>query len=267
MNVTFARVSVLLIAVSEVMAKGITEISAGAYPSTVWTEVALAGRCDCEASLAALEQVLQTYYKPLRAHLMRCYGLSEPAASDLLHDFIHSKVLLKNLLGDARKDRGRFRTFLLNALNNFAVSEFRKNRAAKRFPSGGFFPIEDARNVPSDQADALVEPWAREVLNRTIALMRAECERQSCGKRWKVFEMRLLTPILDGGAPPAYEQVIASLGFQSPAEAANALTTAKRMFERMLRQVIAEYAGGEEALEQELRQLRLDLVRERFSSC
>jgi hypothetical protein len=46
------------------------------------------------------------------------------------------------------------------------------------------------------------------------------------------------------------------IGFKTPLQASNALVTAKRMFERQLRSVVAEYAGDESEVESELMDLR-----------
>ena len=62
--------------------------------------------------------------------------------------------------------------------------------------------------------------------------------------------------MLEGSEAPPYAQLVSDLGFSSPAEAANALTTAKRQFDRILREVIAEYAGEGAEIELELRELK-----------
>jgi len=83
-----------------------------------------------------------------------------------------------------------------------------------------------------------------------------ECEATGRTNFWGLFEVRVVGPLLRGEPPPAYDELVARFGFQSPLQASNALTTAKRIFTRALHAVVAEYAESEEAVEEELRELR-----------
>jgi hypothetical protein len=85
--------------------------------------------------------------------------------------------------------------------------------------------------------------------------MQAECQAKGRLDRWGVFKARLLDPILDGARAPSYEELIARLGFRSPAEASNALITARRQFDRLLREIVAEYAGEGADVETEIADL------------
>ena len=89
--------------------------------------------------------------------------------------------------------------------------------------------------------------------------MRAECEVTGHKERWRVFQARVLSPLLDNVEPVEYEELVEECGFTSPAQASNALITAKRSFNRILREVVAEYARDTEEVEEELRQLMLSL--------
>ena len=50
------------------------------------------------------------------------------------------------------------------------------------------------------------------------------------------------------------------LGFTSPIQAANAVFTVKRMFERFFREVVAEYAASPDGIEQEIHELHAILA-------
>ena len=67
--------------------------------------------------------------------------------------------------------------------------------------------------------------------------------------------MRILLPIMEGAEPAAYADLVRQYGFQSPAQASNVLISAKRMFARLLREVISEYAFSEEEVESEIQEL------------
>ncbi|WCJ59929.1 hypothetical protein NXS98_02050 [Fontisphaera persica] len=85
--------------------------------------------------------------------------------------------------------------------------------------------------------------------------MRLACQENGRHRVWEVFERRLLQPILEGETPVPYQDLCLQLGFNDPVEAGNALVTAKRMFARMLREVIREYASSEEEVETEIQEL------------
>jgi hypothetical protein len=231
----------------------------GVYPTTVWSKIALAGRTDDEHSVAALSSLLEKYYRPLQKHLESAFCADPDAARDWLQSFIHRKVILGKLLRLASRDKGRFRTFVLNALDNFVISELRRTRANKRHPKEGVVSIHEmprALEIPvaPPQSRQFSVQWAREVTHETLERMQSECAAKGDLRRWHFFSKRLLEPALDGAKPPGYEELVKEFGFESPAEASNCLITARRQFARLLRVVVAEYVG-EEAAEAELREL------------
>jgi hypothetical protein len=74
---------------------------------------------------------------------------------------------------------------------------------------------------------------------------------------WGIFDARVVTPMLEHSEPLSYEQLVARMGFTSPAQASNVLVTAKRMFIRIIRGVIGEYELGDEGIDAEIADLRL----------
>lgn len=235
------------------------------YPTTIWSEVRKAACTDSKDAIAVLGSLLQKYLTALQAHIEFKFNASREQAADWLQDFVCEKVLLGDLLKKASRDRGRFRTFLLNSLDNFVLSELRRARAQRRQPPGGLGYLEDScLEIPGDSGKAVMErfnaAWAREMFGHVLGRMRAESEAKGCVARWEVFKACLLDPLLEGTRKPSYAELVDRLGFQSPAEAANALVTAKRQFDRLLRQVVGEYVGEGEEVENEIRELKQALL-------
>jgi RNA polymerase sigma-70 factor (ECF subfamily) len=234
----------------------------GNYPSTFWTEVAEAGQVDRTAAMQAFGRVVAKYRAPLLIHLIRRFNLPIEAAEDLLQDFMRAKMVEQNLLGKACPERGRFRTFLMSALDKFVVSEFRKQYAQKRRPTGGFCSLEE---LPESAAMRLAqdfdENWAREVLNRTINLMREECSANGNTDLWGIFEGRLLRPTLEGVAPVQCKELAARYNLKTEAQVSKRCDAAIKLYKQLLHGVVAEYAGGPEAVKQELKHLRLGLLK------
>lgn len=227
----------------------------------MWSEVERAGQASSPQALAALESLLRKYYRPLQAHLRFKFHVEESLAADWLHEFVHQKVLLRDLLAVASPGRGRFRTFLLSALDNFVLGQMRRDTSQRRRPQGGLISLDDpglekAPEPADSQGDPFELEWGRTVVAEAVARMQAECLAKGCAERWGVFEARLLNPILNGAEAVAFETLVAKYGFRSPAEASNVLITAKRHFDRVLRQVVAEYAGDGADVEEEILALK-----------
>jgi DNA-directed RNA polymerase specialized sigma24 family protein len=240
------------------------------FPTTRWSLVARAGGGAGvgaggqvgtnddheEARRQALGAILHRYLPALRAHLL-AKSIPSDRADDLLQAFIADKVIERNLLAHADRERGRLRGFLTAALNNYCANQLRADTAGKRIPRGAkLVSLADGADAvgASDRrdADAFDVAWAREALAEALRRMRDECV--ACGRAdlWQVFEWRVLGPTLDDAEPLGYAELVRRLGYATPKAAANALVTAKRRFEQALRSVIAEYAADEQELELEL---------------
>ena len=211
---------------------------------------------------AAMQTLLLQYMPALRAHLIAAWEMKVDRAEDTLQAFLAAKVIEDNLIGQARREKGRFRNFIRRTLDDFVVSEIRYDRAKKRHP--GKLAALDAADVAvhpgDDPGSAFEKTWAREVIALAVERMMAECESSARPDIWGVFEHRTLRPTLDGGEPMPYDQLVRAFDFQSPIQAANALTTAKRMFERNLRAVLLDYIDDEADVEREIADLRAILA-------
>src|SRR5688572_10181335 len=90
---------------------------AGVFATTHWSIVRLAGDAATSESSAALDRLCRQYWQPLY-YFVRRKGYSEADAKDLVQGFF-ARLLEKGLVGAADQERGRFRTFLLTALDNY----------------------------------------------------------------------------------------------------------------------------------------------------
>src|SRR5688572_32516631 len=214
------------------------------FPTTRWTAVedAAASRT---AGASAIASLLGQYLTPLRAHLLHDRRLPAQEADDLLQGFVADKVLESELLARATPEKGRFRTFLLVALDRYVSNQLR-NEGRKVTAPQKLVPLDEARNLASGDPtpSAVFEmTWARQVLANAACRMKQQCESSGRGDVWGVFEARVLGPTLEGTEPEPYEQLVARLGLADVDAASNLLVTAKRMFARSLRGVVGEYMG------------------------
>jgi RNA polymerase sigma-70 factor (ECF subfamily) len=179
-------------------------------------------------------------------------------ADDLLQGFLADKVLEQNMLALADPNRGKFRTFLLTALERFVIDVMRHDSARKRSSGSKVLDIDEqvdrirAGQNPSDTFD---RAWAGEVLAEVMRRMHRECEQSDRRHLWEIFEARMLLPSTEGTAPPSHDELAERLKLESAVQSANALGSAKRLFTRNFRQVVSEYAADPTEVDSEIREL------------
>ena len=205
----------------------------------------------------ALEKLCRTYWYPLYAYVRR-KGHSADDAQDLTQEFF-ARLLARNYVSVADRNKGKFRSFLLGSLEHFLAREWTKAHAQKR---GGGQPI-----LSLDEKDAenryLIEPshdltpdkifdrrWATTLLDQAIAQLRDECVSDGKGDLFRKVE-RLL-PGEKGEA--CYAQVAAELSV-SEAAIKMAVLRLRRRYGELVRAEIAQTVAGPEEAEEELQYL------------
>ena len=105
------------------------------FPNTRWSLWQDAVQTGEATSHLALEQFCQTYWYPLYAFSRR-KGHSAEDAKDLTQSFFH-ELLAKDWLGNANRERGKLRTFLLTLFQRFMAREWRSDNS-QWFSKGDF---------------------------------------------------------------------------------------------------------------------------------
>jgi len=236
-----------------------------AFPHTRWSLVGRAGHPDARVQRAALTDLLRLYMPALKAYLVKARQVPPDEADDLLQGFLVSKVLEEQLVAGANEAQGRFRTFLLTALDRHMVNTHRYEQRHKRRAQG----MQSMEGV-AEPASPELEPsaifdlaWARELLGEAVRQMEAECRRTDRADVWGVFDQRVLAEVRGDRPVLAYEDLVRRYGLKSPAHAANLLITGKRMLARMLRAVVSEYEADEKRIDEEIAELHRILARGR----
>ena len=132
----------------------------------------------------ALSDLCAAYYAPVVAFL-RSEGRTDDDARELAHEFF-AKVLGRQSFGGADPQRGRFRTYLLGALNYFLADERNRGQCQKR--GGGQEVIsvdaidaeERYRLEPVEQMDAaklFLRRWAMTLVDQALRRLEAEAVR------------------------------------------------------------------------------------------
>lgn len=229
------------------------------FPTTRWSLFeAVRNSGDPEARRTALEKIITRYAPALRGHIARKNLARADEIDDLLQSFIADRILVTDLLARADHTRGKFRHFIKRVLSDYAIEQRRFENARKRSP-GQILSLEDAIPSPlngSESADREFDrDWGKQVVSVAIKQMEEECTRVDRVDLWEVFEARMLEPLFNNAEPEPYEQLARRLNTTSAAQASNLLVTCKRMFGRVIRDVVSEYLCSESDVEEEIRDL------------
>jgi len=227
------------------------------FATTRWSVVMLAGQAQSEESSSALEVLCRTYWYPLYAFVRR-RGRDHDEAQDLTQAFF-TRLLEKEHLTLADRQRGRFRTFLLTALKNFLVNEWEKGQAQRRGGNQRFVDWEatDAEgrflNEPVDDStpESVYERrWVATLLEHVLAQLRKEARASG---RQPLFE-RLKEYFWGDSAEATYGAIAAEFNMSEIAVKGAAYRLRQR-FRELLRAEIAHTVLNEEEIEDELRHL------------
>ncbi|WP_414661387.1 RNA polymerase sigma factor [Horticoccus sp. 23ND18S-11] len=140
-----------------------------------------AGGSTSADSAAALEQLCRAYWYPLYFHA-RGRGLSPHDAEDLIQSFF-AFLLEKAVIARADRERGRFRTFLLSALENFHANARARAGSLKR--GGGtvivsFDEFQAEARYQHEPSTTLTperlfdQKWAASLLEQVLQILRQE---------------------------------------------------------------------------------------------
>jgi len=230
---------------------------AGLFATTHWSVVQAAAVGGDPQAEAALDSLCRAYWPAIYAHIRRL-GHGPEEARDLTQGFF-CRLLEKNWLEEADRERGRFRTFLLTAMKHFVANEWHRGQAQKR--GGGRTLIsleallgeEDHAWEPAaaQTPDQLFDyRWALAVLEQATARLEEECRLGG-----KATQFAVLKGFLGGGTEAGtYARAAAQLG-ATEAAAKMAASRLRRRFRILLRTVIADTVGRQGDIEEELRHL------------
>jgi RNA polymerase sigma factor (sigma-70 family) len=153
----------------------------GVFATTHWSVVRAAGQSTDPQASQALEQLCRTYWYPLYACVRR-RGYQPQDAQDLTQGFF-AALLTGKYLARANRERGRFRTFLLTAFDNFLHNEHDRATALKRGGGRKIVSWEEhtaERRYAQEPAGGLSpeqiyeKRWATTLLERVLARLREE---------------------------------------------------------------------------------------------
>ncbi len=230
---------------------------AGSFATTHWTVVLLGGRAPAPGASQALSVLCQSYWSPIYAYVRR-RGYSAPDAQDLTQEFF-ARLLAKNYLRQVDRTKGRFRSFLLAAVNHFLANEWDRTQAAKRGGGNILLPLDigSAENRYVADSAPTLDPekcferrWALDLLERVLAQLRNEYAGSG---RAELFD--LLKEALTAGKSSAPYAVLAVQLQMSEGAVKVAVHRLRRRYRELLRAEIAQTVASENEIDDEIRYL------------
>lgn len=225
-----------------------------AFPQTRWSLI-LDAQAEDPFALAAF---CRAYWFPLYCYARRT-GKGVHDAEDLTQAFFE-RILSRDFLHRAQKERGRLRSFLLHSFANFIAEEWRKGAARKRGAGQPQLSIEalsaEERLAlePQERATPEVEferAWARELLRQAIDKLGEVYESAGKGAIFRALRDQLT----EGSSEGSYEQIARGLGL-SEAAARFAAFKLRQRFRATLRELVADTVANLNEVEDELAYMR-----------
>jgi len=230
----------------------------GEFPRTHWSVVVSASDPNSSRAGEALEKLCRTYWYPLYAYVRR-RGKTPPDAQDLTQEFF-ARLLARHWLERADQAKGRFRTFLLTALERFLANEWDKGRALKRGGDRQFVPLEywatAETRYGSEPADPLTPEqiferrWALTLLDEVLQKLGAEYRAEGKGELFAALKQTLVS---DRSSLP-YAELARSLHL-SESGVRVAVYRLRQRYRELLRSEIANTVDSAEAVDAEMRHL------------
>jgi RNA polymerase sigma factor (sigma-70 family) len=233
------------------------------FTTTHWSVVLAAGQSETAQATQALEALCRTYWHPLYAYVRR-RGYTEHEAQDLTQEFF-ARLLATDSLRAVDRGKGRFRSFLLAAMEHFLAKEWRRAHAQKRGGGVSFLPFDDSgsESRPLQVASPGLTPqefydqqWAITLLEQAVAKLRHEY--RDAGKAELFEELKIHLTMQKPDA--SYAELAAQLN-TTVAAIKMAVSRLRRRYGELLRDEIAVTVSKPEEIEEEMRALAAALNR------
>jgi DNA-directed RNA polymerase specialized sigma24 family protein len=229
------------------------------FQTTHWTIVLQAGKAEAdEEARKALATFSETYWPPLYTFVRR-RGFSPADAQDMVQGFF-THLLEKNTLSRADQEKGKLRTFLLGALQNYMLKQRERMSALKRGGGQQIVSFDDQiidaeaamhATMHLNEVTSYDAAWASSVVARAWKNV-----RERCADEGKADWFDALRPFVAGGTAQAPDQKEAAerLG-TTVANLRVSLSRLRQRFRHALRAEVASTVSDPKDIDTELHYL------------
>jgi len=231
----------------------------GGFQSTHWSLVLAAIDINSPRAEDALRRLCEAYWYPVYVFIRR-RGSEAELAKDLTQEFF-SRLIAKQYLRVADREKGRFRTFVMACVEHFLSNERKKQQTLKRGGHYTFVPLEDAQAEDRYQAEPVNEMspdrlmdrrWALTVLGLSLEKLQQEYVRSGKASQFEALEVHLSG---SKEAPRSFAETGAQLGM-SEAAVRQAACRMRSRFGELLREHVGQTVASPQDVEAELGHLR-----------
>lgn len=238
------------------------------FATTHWSMVLAVGDGSSTTSKSALEKLCESYWYPLYSFVRR-KGFDANGAADLTQGFFAS-LIERNDFETIRKEKGRFRSFLLAAIRHFIANEMDHANAAKRGGNVSTFSI-DANSAESKYKNELNEfepshevtpensferTWAIAMIENVHSLLRVEFVKN--GRETLFDRLQIFLTGSNQQNAPTYRELAEEFEISESAIKVN-VHRMRQQFRELLRAEIAHTVPSESEIDDELKALFVTL--------
>lgn len=214
-----------------------------------------------DGNRALIGLLIERYWKPVYCYI-RHKGYDNERAKDLTQGFFHEIVLGRELIRHSNQAKGRFRKFLLAALDRFLISKHREESAVKRKPKGKMYcldhvnsadlPIPMGENTPEESFNYA---WTSILLDQLLKEVEIDCRRHGMTTHWQVFHDKVLQPILEGVKTPCLKDLCNKYSIEDSIKASNMIISVNRRFQATLKRRLRQSVTSDPEVYGELQEL------------
>jgi len=236
----------------------LSTLSGGArevFPATRWSQITEAADPSSDTGRAALERFAWDYWRPVYAYFRRKWGKCREEAQDLTQDFFLA-LAEKNFLDDLSPERGKLRSYIMAALDNFARCRHRRESSLRRGGSVAHFSLDLERDFEPTPEESIEETfrreWAGAVLDQALRDLEEECRASGSEETIRLFLLHEVDR--PEGVDLSYEGLARRFGL-TVAQVRNVLYRARKRLRDLVLTLLRRTVGGEEEACQELHAL------------
>jgi RNA polymerase sigma factor (sigma-70 family) len=227
------------------------------FNTTHWSLVVAAAKSPSPQARAALEELCGSYWYAVYAFIRR-RGKQADDARDLTQEFF-ARLLEKDYLEAADRERGRFRTFLLTAVSHFLSNERERACAQKRGGGQTVLSLDFERgeeryqHEPADHwtAEKIFDRrWATTLLEQAMSRLREECVANHKGDLFGKVES-----LLSGEKGETSYAEVAAAAKMSEGAIKVAVHRMRQRYGELVRTEIAQTVATSEEVDEELHYL------------
>ncbi len=229
------------------------------FKKTLWTTILKGQDKTASGYQAALDYLITQYWRPVYFYIRR-KNYDIETAKDLTQSFF-TVFLEKEFLKSVERGKGKFRTFILAALNHFLSKERERAAAQKRGGKERVLSLDFARaetEISYEPADkktieqGFLRDWARVILKQALESIRQEYKTPTRRVYLDIFEGYLdaVEKARDISYPDIAQQFSVSEG-----DVKNYFHRIRRRYREFIEAEIKKYVSTPDEVKEELQEL------------